>query len=60
MRKLFVTALLLMVAVGVLAFVTATPTIAAKGNCSTVRCAGCPDGYHLRLHWPNCCDCIPN
>jgi hypothetical protein len=25
-----------------------------------VRCATCPDGFHLKMRWPNCCDCIPD
>ena len=29
-------------------------------SCATVRCAGCPDGQHLLLKWPNCCACVPN
>ena len=36
------------------------PVEAIPGNCNAVRCAACPDGYHLRLKWPNCCQCIPN
>lgn len=59
MKKLFVAATILFVGMGVLALVTATPTAAAN-KCSMVRCATCPDGYHLRLKWPNCCDCLPN
>ena len=60
MKKLIATAALVMIAVGTFALLAASPALAAKGTCATVRCAGCPDGYHLRLKWPNCCECLPN
>ena len=37
-----------------------TPVDAAVKSCASVRCAGCPDGYHLLLQWPNCCACVAN
>jgi len=59
-RKTFAAALVLAAAAGLYALLSPTPALAAKGNCSNVRCAACPDGSHLRLHWPNCCQCVPN
>ena len=32
----------------------------AKGDCSTVRCAACPEGQHPALKPPDCCKCVPN
>jgi hypothetical protein len=60
MKKLFATAVLIMLALGIVALVAATPADAAKGTCANVRCAACPDGYHLLLKWPNCCQCVAN
>ena len=60
MRKAVIALSLFALAVGALALFAPTPAMAAKGNCSFVRCAACPDGYHLSLHWPNCCACLPN
>ncbi len=31
-----------------------------KVDCSTVRCAACPEGQHPALTPPNCCRCVPN
>lgn len=60
-KKVFMGALMSVIAAGTIALMTATPFAAAKpGNCSNVRCAACPDGYHLSLKWPNCCACLPN
>jgi hypothetical protein len=28
-------------------------------DCSTVRCAACPEGQRPALKPPNCCKCIP-
>jgi len=60
MKKLFATGLVLVFALGVLALATSTPASAAKLTCANVRCAACPDGYHLLLKWPNCCACVRN
>src|SRR5262245_45395616 len=32
---------------------------AAKVDCSTVRCAACPEGQTPRLKPPDCCKCVP-
>ena len=32
---------------------------AAKVDCSTVRCAACPEGQTPALKPPNCCKCVP-
>jgi hypothetical protein len=57
MKKLILTALAL--ATTVVALQTSAPSAqATPGDCTTVRCAGCDPGYHLRLEWPNCCQCI--
>jgi hypothetical protein len=57
MRKLILTAIALMTTVAALH--SAAPAAqATAGDCTTVRCAGCDPGYHLRLEWPNCCQCI--
>ena len=61
LRRLVLAASSAAAVLGVLA--VATPAPAAKpgpGSCATVRCAGCPDGQHLSLKWPNCCECLPN
>jgi len=29
-------------------------------DCSTVRCAACPEGQHPKLTPPDCCKCVPN
>lgn len=56
MKKLILTALALVTTV--VALQTSTPSAqATPGDCTTVRCAGCDPGYHLRLEWPNCCRC---
>lgn len=47
-------------AFGLATLLSSTPADAAKGSCATVRCAACPDGYHLLLKWPNCCACVRN
>ena len=60
MKKLFATAALLMIVLGIFALLAASPAVAAKGTCANVRCAACPDGYHLLLKWPNCCRCVAN
>jgi hypothetical protein len=60
MKKLFATALLAIATLGIVALATSTPASAAKGTCANVRCAACPDGYHLLLKWPNCCACVKN
>ena len=60
MKKTLKAVVVLAVAAGIYALATPTPAYAGKGSCATVRCAACPDGQHLRLHWPNCCDCVPN
>ena len=61
MKRMSMVVLLLAVgALGVVALSSSTPAVAAPKNCSTVRCAGCPDGQHLLLNWPNCCACVPN
>jgi hypothetical protein len=31
----------------------------AKVDCSTVRCAACPEGQRPALKPPDCCKCIP-
>ncbi len=31
----------------------------AKVDCSTVRCAACPEGQTPALKPPNCCKCVP-
>lgn len=36
-----------------------TATDAAKVDCSTVRCAACPEGQTPALKPPNCCKCVP-
>jgi hypothetical protein len=60
MKKTLCAVLLVVAALGVLALLSPTPANAAKGSCVNVRCATCPDGYHLRVQWPYCCQCIPN
>ncbi|HEX6900536.1 MAG TPA: hypothetical protein VF789_12505 [Thermoanaerobaculia bacterium] len=37
-----------------------TPRVDAANICATVRCIDCPPGYHLALHPPDCCKCIPD
>lgn len=32
---------------------------ATKGNCDSVRCAGCPEGQTQALKPPDCCKCVP-
>lgn len=32
---------------------------AAKVDCSTVRCAACPEGQTPALRPPDCCRCVP-
>lgn len=32
----------------------------AMVDCSTVRCAACPEGQHPALKPPDCCKCVPN
>jgi len=32
---------------------------AKKIDCSTVRCAACPEGQHPALVPPDCCKCVP-
>lgn len=59
MKKLVSLAVTAVFALGLVALLTSTPADAAKGNCSTVRCMACPDGYRVSLKWPNCCQCIP-
>ena len=29
-------------------------------DCSTVRCAACPEGQHPALTPPDCCRCVPD
>ena len=60
MKKALSAILLLVAAVGIAALVTTNPAEAAPRNCSNVRCAACPDGSHLKLTWPNCCQCVPD
>ena len=60
MKRLLASGLVLVAGIGIASLLTAAPAQAAKGSCATVRCAACPDGQHLSLHWPNCCDCVPN
>ena len=31
----------------------------AQTDCSTVRCAACPEGQTPALRPPNCCRCVP-
>ena len=57
MRKLVVTLILFVGALGAIALFTSTPAH-AKPTCATVRCLPCPDGYHLSLQWPDCCRCV--
>lgn len=37
-----------------------TGTGKEPGNCSSVRCAACPEGQHPALTPPDCCRCIPD
>ena len=32
----------------------------AKVDCSTVRCAACPEGQTPALKPPDCCRCVPD
>lgn len=56
MKKLFLTALVLLGTFGVLEL--STPPAAAI-DCSLVRCPGCPEGYVFRPTGNNCCRCVP-
>lgn len=60
MKKTLLAVLVLVTAIGFVALVAPVPAYAAKGTCVNVRCATCPDGFHLRMQWPYCCQCIPN
>lgn len=57
-KKLALTAFALFATWGALQ--VSTPAAQAANNCDNVRCMSCPEGYHLKLKWPNCCECIPN
>jgi hypothetical protein len=36
-----------------------TATAGSQVDCSTVRCAACPEGQTPALRPPNCCRCVP-
>ena len=59
MKKLIGLVAVAALALGIVSVMT-TAVAAPLKSCATVRCAGCPDGYHLLLKWPNCCACVAN
>ena len=59
MKKLLGLAAVTALVLGILSVLTPVDAAPIK-SCATVRCAGCPDGQHLLLKWPNCCACVPN
>jgi hypothetical protein len=60
MKKLMASFLTVVAVIGIVSLLASTPADAAKGTCANVRCAACPDGYHLLLKWPTCCACVKN
>ncbi len=59
MKRLFVILLVAVALLGCAVLVTSQPA-QARATCAGVRCLPCPDGYHLRMQPPNCCQCIHN
>ncbi len=59
MKRTLMILLLAVVLLGIAALV-ASPASSARSTCYGVRCLPCPDGYHLRMQPPNCCQCLPN
>ncbi|MBZ5638266.1 MAG: hypothetical protein LAO51_05845 [Acidobacteriia bacterium] len=59
MKRVFAILLVAVALVGVAALFTSTPA-SARATCAGVRCIPCPDGYHLRMVPPNCCQCVHN
>ena len=50
----------LVIVAGMLALCACTSYKDKPVDCSTVRCAACPEGQHPKLTPPDCCKCVPN
>ena len=58
-KRIFAAAVFAVAAFGA-AQLLSTTEVDARVDCSTVRCAACPEGTHFAPTKTNCCRCLPN